>query len=71
QLSEQISGVVEGFRRRLGQWLNERGVPAPDQTAAVLAAAIDGLLLHRGLGSGPPAGSVAPVLRRLVNQAHT
>lgn len=67
QLREQIGGVVQDFRQRLGRWLGERGVPAPDQTAAVLVAAIDGTLLHRGLGASPDAGSVAAVLRRLVS----
>lgn len=67
QLREQIGGVVQGFRQRLGRWLGERGVPASDQTAAVLVAAIDGMLLHRGLGASPDAGSVAAVLRRLVS----
>ncbi len=67
QLREQIAGVVEDFRQRLGRWLGERGMVAPDETAAVLAAAIDGLLLHRGLGAGPDPEPVATVLRRLVS----
>ncbi|MCT2584478.1 TetR/AcrR family transcriptional regulator [Actinophytocola gossypii] len=65
RLREQLSGVVEEFRQRLGSWLREHGVPAPDETAAVLVAAVDGLLLHRGLG-GPGTGAVATVLHRLV-----
>lgn len=69
QLREQIRGVVEGFRQRFSRWLDERGVPAPDETAAVLVAVIDGLLLHRGLGAGPDAGPVAAVLRRLVRES--
>lgn len=69
QLREQISGVVEGFRQRFGRWLGEHGVPAPDETAAVLVAAVDGVLLHRGLGTGPDAGPVAAVLRRLVSES--
>ncbi|GAA1227317.1 TetR/AcrR family transcriptional regulator [Prauserella halophila] len=66
-LREQLVGVVEGFRQRLGRRLGEQGVSAPDETAAVLLAAVDGLLLHRGSGAGPDAGPVAPVLRRLVS----
>lgn len=65
QLREQIGGLVEGFRQRFGRWLGERGVSEPDKTAAVLVAAFDGLLLHRGLGAD--AGHVAAVLRRLVS----
>lgn len=66
RLRDQIADVVEGFRQRFGRWLGERGVPAPEQTAAVLLAAVDGLLLHRGLGAGPDIEAVAGVLRRLV-----
>ena len=67
QLREQIAGLVAGFRQRFGRWLGERGVAAPEETAAVLGAAVDGLLLQRGLGAGPDAGAVAAVLRRLVS----
>lgn len=67
QLREQIAGVVDGFRTRFGRWLGERGVAAPDETAAVLIAAVDGLLLHRGLGAGPDVGPAVAVLRRLVD----
>lgn len=66
QLREQIAGVVEESRQRFGHWLGAHGVSAPDETAAALMAAVDGLLLHRGLGTGPDAGAVAGVLRRLV-----
>lgn len=65
-LRERIDGLVEGLRERLGRWLGERGVPAPEETAAVLVATIDGLLLHRGLGAGMNPTAAAGVLRRLV-----
>jgi AcrR family transcriptional regulator len=67
QLREQLAAVVGSFRQRFGRWLGERGVTAPDDTAVVLTAAIDGLVLHRGLLPGPGAGSLAAVLRRLVD----
>jgi AcrR family transcriptional regulator len=67
RLGEQIAEMVRGFQERLGRWLAERGVPAPEVTAAVLAATVDGLLLQRGLGAGPDVGSTAVVLRRLVD----
>ncbi len=66
QLREQIRTVVEQFRQRFGRWLAARGVDAPDETAAVLVAAIDGLLLHRGLAPDPDPAATAAVLRRLV-----
>jgi AcrR family transcriptional regulator len=69
RLREEIGGLVEEFRQRLGQWLGEHGVPAPNDTAAVLVATVDGLLLHRGLGAGTNAGPAAAVLRRLVSHA--
>ncbi|MBP2471593.1 AcrR family transcriptional regulator [Crossiella equi] len=66
ELRGELAGAVEEFRQRLADWLRVRGVPAPGDTAAVLAAAVDGLLLHRGLGIQPQA---AVVLRRLVGEA--
>jgi hypothetical protein len=39
-------------------------VAEPDETAAVIVAAVDGPLPHRALN--PPSGSVAAVPRRLV-----
>lgn len=65
QLRDGINEVADAFRERLGQWLAGHGVREPAATAAVLAASIDGLLLHRGLGMEVDARSV---LRRLVNQ---
>jgi AcrR family transcriptional regulator len=62
-LREQLNGLVAGFRDRLGSWLRQHRVASPDDTAAVLAATVDGLLLHRGFGG---ASEVAAVLRRLV-----
>lgn len=66
RLREGIADVVDGFRSRFGQWLSERGVPEAEATAAVLVASIDGLLLHRGLGSQPNPEAVNAVLRRLL-----
>jgi AcrR family transcriptional regulator len=64
RLRAEIGGLVEGFRQRLAGWLKQHGVAEPGETAAVLAAAVDGLLLHRGLGSTVDARRV---LRRLVD----
>lgn len=66
QLREQVNGLVEAFQQRFGRWLGEHGVSTPDETAAVLVATLDGLLLHRGLGSAPDPRRVAAVLHRLV-----
>lgn len=67
ELRRRIADVVDGFRERLAGKLREGGVASPGETAAVLAAAVDGLLLHRGLGSGPDSTALTPVLRRLLD----
>jgi hypothetical protein len=64
-LREQLAALVADFRATLEDWLRIRQVPEPAATAAVLAASVDGLLLHRGLGS--PSPGAATVLRRLVS----
>ena len=67
QLREAMTEVLIGFRQQLGRWLGERGVPAPEETAAVVMAAVDGLVLHRTLTPGQAPGPIAAVLRRLVD----
>jgi hypothetical protein len=65
RLREQLAALVAAFRQRVGDWLAIHRVEDPAATAAVLAAAIDGILLHRGLGA---TGAGTPdVLHRLVN----
>jgi AcrR family transcriptional regulator len=64
-LRRELVAVLEDFRDRIARGLREHGVPDPDATAAVLAAVIDGVLLHRAL-TPLPGGAVAPVLRRIV-----
>lgn len=60
--------VVAGFQQRLTRALDEHGVPAAEATAAVLAAAVDGLLLHRSLAPAPDVEALTVVLHRLVDQ---
>ncbi|MFD6068078.1 MULTISPECIES: TetR/AcrR family transcriptional regulator [Amycolatopsis] len=65
-LRQGIRELLADLRTRLGGWLARHGVADADDTAAVLLAAVDGLLLHRALG--PDSGDVSPaVLRRLVD----
>ncbi|AXB41435.1 TetR/AcrR family transcriptional regulator [Amycolatopsis albispora] len=69
ELRERIAAVAGEFRQRFGRWLGEHGVPAAAETAAVVMASVDGLLLHRGLGSDPDTAQLATVLRRLTTTA--
>jgi AcrR family transcriptional regulator len=66
-LRRRLTAVLDGFRDRIAGRLREHGVPDPDATAAVLAAVLDGVLLHRAL-TPLPAGAVAPILRRIVER---
>ena len=65
-LREQIAEVLDTFGRSFGDWLATHEVAAPQEVAAVLMAAIDGLVLRRGLGGGPDRTATATVLRRLL-----
>ncbi|TCO62409.1 TetR/AcrR family transcriptional regulator [Actinocrispum wychmicini] len=65
ELHARLVEVTDELRRRVSAWLGGHGVSAPDDTAAVLIAALDGLVLQRGIGARVDAG---PVLRRLVEE---
>ncbi|GAA2346707.1 TetR/AcrR family transcriptional regulator [Saccharopolyspora halophila] len=68
QLREAVRGEVERFTDWLSALLARNDVPAPEATAAVLGGALDGLLLHRGLGAGQDTEQLVQVLLRLVEQ---
>jgi AcrR family transcriptional regulator len=65
-LRGELVTVVEEFRSRIAGWLREHDVPEPEATAAVLAAAVDGVLLHRALTPQPGTAAVAQIMRRIV-----
>jgi len=65
-LREAVAGVLDDFRTELTTWLRAHDVADPEATAVVLAAAVDGLLLHRALDVGITADSVRPVLTRIL-----
>lgn len=69
-LHAELAGLVERFRATIANWLAERGHDDPQRTAAVLGAAIDGVLLHRGLDPGLTSEQVSPVLRRMLTTDH-
>ncbi|HET9142457.1 MAG TPA: TetR/AcrR family transcriptional regulator [Actinophytocola sp.] len=65
-LRAAVSGIVVDLRDRLARWLGGHGISEPERTAAVLAAAIDGVVLHRALQPDLTARTVAPILRGIL-----
>jgi AcrR family transcriptional regulator len=61
-----IGEILAEFRAKLGRWFGEHGVSDPAGTAAVLLAAVDGLLLHRVLKPDAMPATAASILCRLV-----
>ncbi|MGY2067830.1 TetR/AcrR family transcriptional regulator [Blastococcus sp. SYSU DS0619] len=66
-LRAELRRLLDEFRGALTTWLDARGTEAPADTAAVLTAAVDGILLHRALDPGLTSTAVTPVLRRLLD----
>ncbi|MGH3669762.1 MAG: TetR/AcrR family transcriptional regulator [Pseudonocardiaceae bacterium] len=66
-LRKDLSALIAEFRRQLTQWLIKHGASNARNTAAVLAAAIDGVMLHRALDPDLTSSMVAPVLRQLIS----
>jgi AcrR family transcriptional regulator len=66
RLRQEFGTVIGELRGQLAERLAAGAVPDPDATAAVLSAAIDGVLLHRALLPWPDAAATAAVLRRLI-----
>ena len=69
RLAQELALLEVDFRRRFARWLAAHGQAEPDATAAVLAAALDGVLLHRSLGPDLTSSSVRLVLGRLLVRA--
>jgi AcrR family transcriptional regulator len=65
-LGVEVMGIVAGFRERTARWLQRCGTAEPERTAAVLAGAVDGLLLHRGLDPALTSALAGPVLDRVL-----
>ncbi|MDN5932090.1 MAG: TetR family transcriptional regulator [Pseudonocardia sp.] len=64
ELRAGIAEVITHFRAGLAARLAELGVAQPDATAAVLGAAMDGLVLQRALDPTLSEAAVLPVLLR-------
>ncbi|MFD6948656.1 TetR family transcriptional regulator [Nocardiopsis sp. TSRI0078] len=65
-LRQAITQVLDQLRQHLTTWLTTANVPDPHATAATLAAALDGIMLHRALDPDLTAPTVEPVLHRLL-----
>lgn len=65
-LRVELIALLDEFRQRLAQWLGKHGAKAPHATASVLAAAIDGVMLHRALNPELTSAMVTPALHKLV-----
>ncbi|MFF0247647.1 TetR/AcrR family transcriptional regulator [Streptosporangium sandarakinum] len=67
-LRRELTALVTRFRRELVDWLRARGQETPEETASVLAAALDGMMLHRPLNPELTSAAVMTVLRRLLTR---
>jgi TetR/AcrR family transcriptional regulator, regulator of biofilm formation and stress response len=65
RLREQLTVLLDEFRRATSGWLREHGSRDPEPTAAVLAAVLDGLVLHRALDPSLRATALIGPLGRL------
>lgn len=66
ELRRELTAVMTSARDALAARLRQDGVTAPEETAAVVLAALDGLMLHRPVHAGLTSAGTAPVLRRLL-----
>ncbi|PXY22502.1 TetR/AcrR family transcriptional regulator [Prauserella muralis] len=66
ELHRALRELVTEFRRDVAAWLAAHGHDRPEQTASVLAATVDGILLHRPLNPQLGTQDVLPVLRKLL-----
>ncbi|MQA98402.1 MAG: TetR family transcriptional regulator [Streptosporangiales bacterium] len=69
ELRAEVAEIITDFRTRLAAWLGEHGVEEPEVTAAVLASAIDGLVMQRALDPAVTGTAVTPVLVRMLTPA--
>jgi AcrR family transcriptional regulator len=71
RLAQELGAVLVDFRRRFSAWLVAHGQADPAATAAVLAAALDGVLLHRAMGPDLTSSAVRQVLGRVLVQTES
>jgi AcrR family transcriptional regulator len=67
-LRRELGAEIDRFRAVLADRLAAAGVASPQATAALLAAAVDGIILHRALLPGLATADLLPVLHRLITE---
>lgn len=70
ELRAELSRVVGEFRELVADWLAGRGQDSPRETAAVIAATLDGFVLHKAMDPTLDAEFFKPVVRRILTTAH-
>ncbi|NUW31803.1 TetR family transcriptional regulator [Nonomuraea sp. SMC257] len=68
RLRDELAELVADFRRGLAGWLAENGAADPEAAATVLGAAVDGLILHRGLDPRLDLAALARPLRSMLRK---
>ncbi|GAB3136439.1 TetR/AcrR family transcriptional regulator [Microbispora hainanensis] len=72
ELRERLHELVADSRAQIASWLRDRGHAGDaEATAAVLVAAVDGLVLHRGLDPALDLTALAGPLRAMVRTDRT
>jgi AcrR family transcriptional regulator len=66
ELRQRLAAIVGRYRQLLTERLGAAGVEHPEATAAVLAAVVDGVMLHRILFEDLDSAAVEPVVARMV-----
>ncbi|WP_199038729.1 TetR/AcrR family transcriptional regulator [Glycomyces salinus] len=70
ELHDQIAAVLRGFRAAFAEVLRRSGHRDPDGAAALVAAAFDGIVLHKGLDPDLSAARLAPLVRAIAEPNH-
>jgi AcrR family transcriptional regulator len=66
RLRTELAAMLDDFRTHVAGWLRAQGHPDPEATAGVLAAAIDGLILHRAVDPSRDLAFYREALVRMV-----
>ncbi|MGH3977662.1 MAG: TetR/AcrR family transcriptional regulator [Pseudonocardiaceae bacterium] len=66
RLRDELGALLSDFRAEVAGWLRAQGHGDADAAAAVLAAAIDGLILHRAIDPSQDLASCTGALQQLL-----